>query len=310
MNVIPWDGLPVTRPGIYSNIPILTYHAQLTVAPSISSSGLRTIFSRSLAHYFNDSYMNPDREEREESAAFRVGRAAHHLLLGEANFSRYYIIRPAVLAGAAWQGQRTDCKVWLKDAAAAGLTVLSGAEVDNIRGMANSLAREPLVKAGILNGLIEHSMVWQDPDTGIWLKWRPDAIPTSTLDFSDLKCVADISSEALERSLGDYGYHMQAALGAMACRALLGREMSSFTLVCAEKAAPNCVQFVTLKPADIELGEKQIRASLLAFKRALETSVWPGPGGQQADARYIELKPWARSNIEFRLQQMEQEILV
>lgn len=310
MNPMPvlWDGRTISAPGLFRNIPIDQYHLQLTESPSISSSGLRTIFNESPAHYFDTSYLNPRRAEKPESEAFRFGRACHHLLLGEADFGRYFVVRPAELNGAAWQGNRKDCKEWLAHCRDQGLTVLTPAEIEAIRGMAKGLAAEPLVQQGILSGLIEHSFVWKDEETGIWLKWRPDALPTDALDFSDLKSAADISDDGIETAIGRDGLHMQGALGAMACRAVLGTEMASFSLVFSEKARPHVARVKTLKPVDLELGERQVRAALRVFARCLDTGRWPGPGGVQTDAEYVEIKPYHRGQIERRLAVMEQEM--
>jgi hypothetical protein len=308
MNVTAWDGEPISTPGIYKNIPMEAYHGQLTVGPSISSSGLRKIFSLSPAHFYAESYLNPNRAEQKDSEALILGRGAHHLLLGEADFSRHFAIRPAELNGSAWNSNRTDCKQWLAHCREQGLTVLLPAQIEAIRGMARGLHEHPLVRAGVLNGLIEHSIVWQDEETGIWLKVRPDAIPTDDLDFSDLKTCADISDDGIERAISDRGYHVQGALVGKACRAVLKREMNSFSDVFSEKAEPYCARVKTLKPCDLELGEKQINAALRVFARCLERQVWPGPGGEQTDAEYVEIKPWARTQIERRLEIMEQEL--
>lgn len=302
MNIITWDGQPISKPGVYRGIGIEAYHEQLTAGPSISSSGLRTIFNESEAHYFVDSYLNPNREEREDSAPFILGRAAHHRLLGEEGFDRYFAIRPEELNGKAWNGNRTDCKEWLEHCREQGLTVLTPAMRDAILGMARGLMANPMVsEARILDGLVEHSIVWQDRETGVWLKVRPDVIPTDALDFADLKTAADITDDGIERAIGDHGLNMQGALVGMACREVLGREMTSFSLVFSEKAEPHVARVKTLKPADLELGEKQVRAALHLFARSLRTGRWPGPGGEQADAEYAEIKPWRRTAIEHRL---------
>lgn len=308
MNIITWDGQPVAAAGLFKGIGMEAYHGQLTVAPSISSSGLRTIFNESPAHYFVESYLNPNRAEPKDSKPFLFGRAAHHVLLGEEGFNRYFVQRPEELNGKPWNANRTDCKDWLKLVAEAGLSVLTPADVVAIKGMAKGLAEHPMVQAGILNGLIEHSMVWQDKETGIWLKVRPDAIPTDAADFSDLKTAADVTDDALERAIGDHGLNMQGALVGMACREVLGREMSSFSLVFSEKTEPHVARVKTLKPADLELGERQVRTALRLFARCLETGRWPGPGGEQSDAEYVEIKPYRRTAIEHRLAVLEQEL--
>lgn len=326
--VFEYDGKPISKPGIWKNVPMADYHGQLTVGPSISSSGLRTIFNRSLAHYYAGSYLNPNRVEQADSEAFLIGRCGHFLLLGEANFRQHFCVQPEAYPDPKtgedkpWNNNATFCRNWKAVAACEGLSVVTPSQIEIVRGIAKSLQANPLVQAGILNGLVEHSMVWQDEETGVWQKARPDCIPTSDLDMADLKIVADVSDDAIERSIGDYGYHQQAALVGEACRKLLGREMSSFSLVCAEKAAPNCVQIRSLskdayllndasapEPSDLEIGEIQNRAALRLFAMALESGNWPGPGGDQSDAKTVRMKPFARSRISFRLKGIEQEIL-
>lgn len=320
MIVNTWNGKPISRPGIWRGIPMTNdegtgYHQAVTVRPSISSSGIRTIFSQSAAHYFDGSYLNPDREERAQSEPLLFGRAAHHLLLGEADFRSHFVIRPETYRddegkSKPWSGNARTCKAWLAEAKAAGLDVLTESQLLKIRGMAESLKREPLIRAGILNGRIEHSIIWQDKETGVWLKVRPDAIPAVDMSFADLKTAADITDDGIERAISDNDLHVQGALVGMACRAVLGREMESFSLVFVEKDRPHCVRVRELTPVDLELGEQQIRAVLPIFAKAVETGVWHGPGGGQVDAQYAEVTPWRRKAIERRLQVLASEASV
>ena len=307
MNIIQWDGQPISEPGIYAGIPMDAYHGQLTVGPSISSSGLRTIFYESPKHYYRDSYLNPNRKPEKASRPFEFGRAAHHLLLGEADFREHFIVRPEELGGKPWHGNRTECKAWLDYHRDRGLTVLKPDDLEAIKGMADSLHAEPLVQAGILNGLIEHSMVWKDKHTGVWLKWRPDAIPTDSLDFSDLKTTTSVRHSDLERAISNYGYHMQGALGALACRALLGRDMNSFSLVFVEKEDPWCVRTKTIRPTDIDLGIKQVEAALKLFAKGVNEGVWLAPGGTQADTEYSGVSDWAARTAQARIDEIEAE---
>lgn len=327
MNIITWDGQPISKPGVYAGIPIDRYHgADLCVGPSASSSILRTLVNKSPAHAWADCPLNPDAwEEKEEdgetvlvrkrakdeSEAFILGRGAHHLILGEADFNKHFVLRPATYPNnpdKAWSGNSHDCKNWLREQRRLKRTVLTQAQLEQIKGMARGLALNPLVQAGILNGLIEHSFIWQDAETGVWLKWRPDALPLDSLDFSDLKCVADVSDEAIERSIGAYGYHMQGGLGAIGCRELLGREMESFSLVCAEKTEPHCARVKQIRAGDLAEGEADIRLGLKLFARCLRTGIWPGPGGTQTDAEFTGLTSWdARRALE-RRERLEMEL--
>lgn len=306
MQIIKWDGKPVTKPGIYADIPIRTYHGPLVppTQTSVSRSPLWKVLDMSAAHAWETSPYNPDAEEDTGSDAMLFGRAAHHLLLGEAAFRQQFAIRPEK-----WDSWRTkDAKAWKAEAEEAGLDVLIPSNLDAIRGMAKGLGAHPMVRAGILNGLIEHTMIAQDPVTGIWIKIRPDAIPTDSGDYSDLKTCADITDEGLENAIGRDGLFMQGAMVRYVCK-LLGLPFQSFTLVFSEKTAPHCVQVRTLIDSDLDLGEDAMRAALDHYAACAKRSVWPGPGDDGTDAQYISMKPWARKRIEDRIAKLQQETL-
>lgn len=309
---ILWDGQPITAPGLYRGVPQDDYHGQLTATPSVSRSGLWRLFDKSPAHYFDGSYLNPDREEQVESEPLLFGRAAHHLLLGEADFGKHFVVRPERIhdpkAGEVdWNANRLVCKEWLRHVKEQHLTVLTPNQMEAIRGMAKGLAANPLVQQGILSGLIEHTLVWKDPETDVWVKVRPDAIPTDAADISDLKSCADITDAGIEEAIGRDGLAMQGAMIGEGFRAVFGIEMASFSLVFSEKTRPHCCRVKTLKPSDLELGRSVYRIALRRFAQCLDAGRWPGPGGEQTDAEYAEMKPWHRIRIENRLAVLEQE---
>lgn len=201
-------GTKITEPGVYAGVPMTVYHNQPCDGPSITSSGLRTIFSDSLAHYWLRSPLNPDREEMEESEAVTLGRAAHHLLLGEANFRDQFSIRPAE-----WDSWRTrDARAWRESERMEGRTALEPKHLDFIRRMAKQLADNSLIQGGILGGHTELSFFWKDQETGVWLQARPDATPNDSGDFADLKVTSSLDDDFLSRNLADQGYGQQAAL--------------------------------------------------------------------------------------------------
>ena len=288
----------ITEPGVYA-IPIDVYHGQPTAGPSISSSGLRTIWSQSPAHYFIDSPLNPNRAPSEDRAAFALGRLAHKMLLeGSEGLQAEFVTRPAC-----WSDWRTkEAKTWRDEQIAAGLTVITDADLAAVTGMAESLARHPLVEAGILDGYVERSLLWQDKETGVWLKSRPDVVPQASGLYSDLKTTASVSDEDLQRSLAGFGYHMQAALVGMAAEAVIGQPMEEFALVWVEKAPPHCVRVTVLSGADLERGQGQLRVAINQFAECVETGVWPGPGGVRRDAEYLMLPAWAAKQIDTRLE--------
>ncbi|HCE07495.1 MAG TPA: hypothetical protein DEQ40_02630 [Oxalobacteraceae bacterium] len=297
----------ITKPGVYS-ISMEQYHSQCCIGPSVSSSGLRTIFTKSPAHFWVQSSLNPDAEEQKDTEAFVFGRAAHHLLLGEDDFSTMFIVRPDEAPdGRAWNGNNLTCKDWLAKQAKAGRTVLKPDQIEQIRGMARSLAAHPLIQAGILNGEIEKSLMFKDKETGIWLKARPDAIPNASGDFADLKTTSEIGFK-LDRSVNSYRYDMQAALTKWGCKEVLGIDMTDFSFVFVEKEPPHCVDVLVLNPEDIQAAEHDLRASLHTLAYCLKTGDWFGPSGTQRDARYVSLGEFARNSALARREFLEREI--
>lgn len=304
---IKWDGRQIVNPGIYSGITLATYHrSDICDGPSISSSGLRKIFHESPAHFYQTWHGNPARTEPSETRAFIVGRALHHLVLGEKFFAKLFTIEPEEWPDEhgvikPWNNNRTVCKKWHAEQRELGRAVLTLKEVEMIRGMAEKLALHPMVQHGALNGAIERSMFWKDKKTGIWLKARPDNIPTHSGDFVDLKTTESVYWMDLMRSIAKYGYHAQGALVRDGARELMGLKDTSFTLIFSEKKPPHCPRVVTLKSHDLDLGKDQNEMAIDRFVECLKTNHWPGPGGDKEDAEYIELSDRDRNMITDRI---------
>lgn len=305
ITLTPWHGQKIDRPGAYMGVPMEVYHGDPCVGPSISSSGLRKIFGRSLKHYFDTSVYNPDRAEDDDTPAMVLGRAAHHLLLGEDSFSSLYIVRPDEAPdGRAWNMNNKTCKEWIAAREAEGLTVLNPKQVEQIRGISSALAAEPMIRGGILSGLIEVSFFWQDEETGIWLKARPDAVPEDSLSVFDLKVTGEVGDDELQRNLNNHGYHQQGALVDEGMRQIFGQQMTDFSLVYAEATRPHSVRVDRVIDEDIDLGHKANRAALRAFAWALKNNEWPGPKSATGDVGNIRLAPWARQRAEARIERM------
>lgn len=296
-------GGKIAAPGVY-DLTMDRYHSDCTDGPSVSNSSLKKVWADSPAHYWCESYLNPHRvEDEEDRPHFSLGRAAHHLLfLGRKGFDDEFATRPEEFPD--WRSK--DSKLWREAALAEGKTIITDCELEQITGMARSLAEHPLVKAGILDGYVERSLIWKDP-SGVWLKSRPDCIPNDSGDVADLKTTPSVRTEDLRRTLGAFFYPMQGALTGMAFREVLKRELQTFSLVFVEKTAPWCVRVVTVKPDDLERGQRQVRAAIDTFADCWARGKWPGPGGDQSDAEYLDVPEYARKSIDDRLTLYELE---
>lgn len=319
MEIIPWNGKPISKPGFYSDVPMLAYHGgRLCVAPSLSSSGHRAIFTKSEAHFYDRWPLNPDRDQEaeEESESFILGRATHHLLLGQPHFLKEFVVCPDVTYDAKgkespWSMRTDHAKQWAADQEAKGLTILTKAMMQQILGMATRLAREPLVaKGGVLDGYREVTMAAICPETGVWILSRPDVVPNHGGDFVDVKTMGRsiVSYNALSYAIGEYGYHQQAALCGECWQYLTGTPMASFSFYFVETKRPHCARMVTLKETDLELGMRQNRIARRRFLAAMNTGVWPGPGGLQEQVLKVDLSDAKRAAIMGQIQDMEQRI--
>jgi hypothetical protein len=120
---------------MYSKIPLETYHLQLICeGPSVSSSGLRTLFSESPLHFYATWSGNPARIEPKDARHFILGRAVHHLVLGEPFFAKLFCVQPERVrvpeeGWVKWNNNRPICKQWHRQQRVAGRTVLLQSEI-------------------------------------------------------------------------------------------------------------------------------------------------------------------------------------
>lgn len=314
---LEWDDLPVTRPGLYKGLPIRRYHeADVCEAPSISSSGLRQIWNNPARYWLHSVYNRFGQVEDEEKAHFIIGRAMHHLAFGEKFFNEEFVFQPEGLPDRKsgimkdWHGNRLECIAWKEMHRARGLSVLSHEEGLNIKGMATAIQGHELFKAGMLHGRIERSLLWKDKETGVWLRARPDVIPTDSegsVDIADLKTTKSVTlRDVVTTTFNTMNYHMQAALIRTGFREVLGLEITEFALLYVEKTAPYSTAAIFLKPHDMDLGEKQNRAALKQFAASMKSGYWPGPNGQES-LGYVEMSDNYRMLVEEKLQRLSEE---
>lgn len=274
-----WNGQPIAEPGIYRKVPMEAYHGQLTVGPSISSSGLRTIESKSPLHYFATSYLNPDRPEDDTTPAMDLGRAVHTLLLSEDGFRDDYVARPETYPDAKtgdfkpWNGNATVCREWLAARKAEGKTVLLPGQVKDIQGMAERLSKNQ-VAVDLLRGRIERSIVTLDKPTGVWVKARPDSIPADTV-IADLKTCTDASQLAVGRSIMNFGYLQQMALAMTSLEAVGQKQVKESVLLYVETSYPYAFNIKPLDNGDIYTAMRQNRRALNIFAECLKAGEWP-----------------------------------
>ena len=307
-----WDGeTPISENGVYVGISLEDYHdnTKLLDAPSVSKSSLQKMappdghpkkFWAYWAH-------NPKRVEQEPSKFMDFGKAVHALLLGDEVFKDKFIVRPNKAPdGTAWNSNKNVCKDWLKEKADAGLTVLQTEQIEQIKRMADDAADYDLVKLGLLNGKVERSMFWKHPGTGIWLRSRPDVLPTDSGMFADLKTASSLETDFLERQNGTAGYYIAAAITRMVCRGL-GIPFESYTLLYCLSKDYGDTDHRDMDNFAIDRGERVVEYCLKRVRHGLDTGEWPGARIYVRNERPLHLKNWVADQIDDVLNHADRE---
>ena len=305
LEIKKWNGRPITAPGFYSGVPIEVYHSQdICNGPSVSSSGLRHCLEEndgSPAHFYSTWSGNPKRIEQKDPAHFRLGRAAHHLLLGQPNFAKLFAISP-------YENFRTnESKDWRDGEILKGRTVLTQADIEIVRGMSARIGRNRNIVA-MLSGKIELSGFWIDHQTGLWVKIRPDSVPTTapnSVDAADLKTATSVQRDACSRAITDFAYHQQAGLIIDGFDIIAGIHVATFSLVFIETDEPYCIVIKLLDDQDIELGRVQNRMALDTIARCIRENRWPGPS--EGEIEQARLTDRYRSLVNRRMAEAQQE---
>lgn len=307
-----WDGkTPICEPGIYSGISLEDYHNNLELldGESVSKSPLQKLVppDGNPKKFWNYWAHNPNHIEQEPSKEMNFGKAVHALLLGDEVFDEKFTVRPAKINGQDWHSNKTICKEWLAEQKEAGKVVILQTQLEQIKRMADDAQDYELVKLGLLNGRVERSMFYKDPETGIWLKNRPDVIPTDSGMFSDLKATSSLEQDFLERQNGANGYYLAAAMTRMICRNL-GMPFESYTLLYSLSKDYGDTDHRDIVEFDLDRGERLIRYCLHKIRHGLDTGEWPGARMYVRHEKPLYMKPWISGAIDDELIMFEKEM--
>ena len=257
------------------------YHAHA----GISASGLK-LMGKSPLHYWG-AYLDPNREPREETPALKLGTAIHTAVLEPMRFADEYVVVPdsaprrptSVQLNAKKPSDDTVAAIswWEKfDADTKGKTVISRDDLATCTAISERLRQHPAAQVLFRDGVAEQSMFWEDPDTGVLCKCRPDWLIHSVA-IVDVKSTQDASPAGFARSVANFEYHVQAAWyldGVKICTN--DRSPSAFIFAAFEKEAPHAVAFYNADPEMIELGRREYRRRLQVYANCLQSNVWPG----------------------------------
>jgi len=208
---------------------------------------------------------------REATAAMILGTAIHAATLEPEEFRSRYLIAPKVDrrtkdGKAEWESFLTH---------AVGREVIPADDHQVADQAAAAVRAHPLAGELIADATIESSIYWQDEESGVLCKARPDAYCQKTGTLVDLKSTLSASPREFSRSIFSMGYHRQLAFYRMALEAV-GFPVNRVVLIAVEKAPPFGVNVFELEHDSLALGAHQIREFFPKYAAAKAADHWPG----------------------------------
>jgi hypothetical protein len=281
----------ITEPGIYEMTEV-EYHADPVVGGSLSSTGARTLATRTPAHFhYERHHGRPDKPDLD------YGRVAHARVLG-----RGTDVVVVVGTGKDKNAWRTDVdKAAVAKARAAGKTPIKMRENQVINEMAAAI-REHSTAGPLLAraGRHESVWVWQDPATGVWCRVMADFIPDvpdgARRIVVDYKTTVDASPVGFAKSMANYGYDQQADWYSAGVQALDPRdEHPQFVLIAQEKTPPYLVTVGYPDEQALARGHHRNRRALELYRHCSAAGTWPG---YSVDPVELRLPAWAAREFE------------
>ncbi|EOG7499462.1 exodeoxyribonuclease VIII, partial [Salmonella enterica subsp. enterica serovar Cerro] len=207
------------QPGIYYDIPNEAYHA----GPGVSKSQLDDIADTPAIYLWRKNAP----VDTEKTKSLDTGTAFHCRVLEPEEFSKRFII--AQEFNRRTSAGKEEEKTFLEECARTGRTVLTAEEGRKIELMYQSVMALPLGQWLVESaGYAESSVYWEDPETGILCRCRPDKIIPEFHWIMDVKTTADI--QRFRTAYYDYRYHVQDAFYSDGYRAQFG-EIPTFVFL-------------------------------------------------------------------------------
>lgn len=271
----------ITAPGQYS-MTADEYFADPVPGGSLSSSGARTLLDCPAKFRWQQDH------PRTATRAFDLGHAVHTVVLGTG--SEIVVIPAANYNTKAAQQARAE-------AHATGKTPLLPDERDRVMEMAAAIRRDRLAGALLApeKGVSEATLIAQDPDTGMWMRARPDKLPVKgkrRMVMPDLKSAVSVHPDALTRAIWDHGYYVQAAWYLKTARLLgLCDEQAAFLFVFVEKTPPHLIAVVELDELAMNVGRMRMANALTRYATCKAEDNWPGYDAEGDGIQRIGLPP-------------------
>ena len=240
--------------------------SEYRAAPGVNKSTLWNL-RRSPAHYkyFLD---NP----REDTAAYKFGRAVHAAILTPAAYKRDFVVLPESIDRRTKAGKE-EYQAFID--ASAGKEILTAEDAEAVKSIVKAFrANRDAVK--LLKGTKRERPIFWTDDNGILCKCRVDAMRDGLI--IDLKTAADAETETFSRDALRYGYDVQAAHYIDGYQHTHSASMPEWYFIVIEKAEPYAINILRADIGFIDHGiviRQQLMEQLIICQ---EQNSFPGYG--------------------------------
>lgn len=258
----------ITQPGVYFDLDADVYHSDPTPNGSLSSTWARRLMEPAGPAKF----AHERRHGQPYKKVYDFGTVAHSIVLGGPAPAIY----PEDTLSKTGTIGTDKARAFAAAARAQGLIPMKQTDFDTVMGMAEAIKQHREAMAILADAEVrtEVSGFRVDPETGMWLRCRFDAIgPAGIVDY---KTTVDADPGLFaRRTAHELGYHQQAAWYLDAAQALDLTD-GPFRFVLQEKKAPYLVSVVELDPMYLSIGRSRNRAAIDLYAKCLATDTWPG----------------------------------
>lgn len=240
---------------------------KLEIKPGLYTDMSHTTYNNLPMEIVRNSYLNDldyvpamaRTKVYKDTKSLFLGRAAHSLVLeGKEAFDKEFAVAPSCD-----RRNKAGKKAWA-DFATDNLTktIVSTDDWVKIYGMDKAVRSHPFAKQLLAEGLSEQTVIWEDEETGILCRCRPDRMPKGHNILVDFKGCKDASAYGFDKSIATYRYYRQAAMYLEGISIITGQKYDQFVLIGCEWEFPHRVDVCTISEAYLDWGRKEFHELL------------------------------------------------
>lgn len=209
-----------------------------------------------------------------ETEAMIFGRGQHcYTLEGPGAFYSEFAVAPEGLDLRTKIGKAT-MKEFLD--ANAGKDIIKAAGLAKIKEIDEAVRKHPLAVKMLAEGISEVTAIWEDQETGLLCKCRPDRIPSGGRGvILDLKTCTDASEHGFYRAVSSFGYYRQAAWYIDGVNQAGDKQVDAMVFIAVEKEPPYRTEVYVLGDDYVDFGREECRRLINIEAQCRKENFWP-----------------------------------